>query len=161
MNIGDSKIISILNVLLDASDYISSVIIAEKIGASESTFFRLLPQIEKYIQPYDLSLVKLRGKGFMLTGSKNAKETLINDFERKNYSQEFSLEEKSFLVLLYLLNEKDTVKIASLARRLNISETGVSKILTELEQNLKKSGCVKEESEHISAEMKSLHGKRL
>lgn len=142
MNIGDSKIISILNVLLDASDYISSVIIAEKIGASESTFFRLLPQIEKYIQPYDLSLVKLRGKGFMLTGSKNAKETLINDFERKNYSQEFSLEEKSFLVLLYLLNEKDTVKIASLARRLNISETGVSKILTELEQNLKKSGCV-------------------
>jgi len=44
MNIGDSKIISILNVLLDASDYISSVIIAEKIGASESTFFRLLPQ---------------------------------------------------------------------------------------------------------------------
>ena len=142
MNIGDSKIISILNVLLDAPDYISSVIIAEKIGASESTFFRLLPQIEKYIQPYDLSLVKLRGKGFMLTGSKNAKETLINDFERKNYSQEFSLEEKSFLVLLYLLNEKDTVKIASLARRLNISETGVSKILTELEQNLKKSGCV-------------------
>ena len=142
MNIGDSKIISILNVLLDAPDYISSVIIAEKMGASESTFFRLLPQIEKYIQPYDLSLVKLRGKGFMLTGSKNAKETLINDFERKNYSQEFSLEEKSFLVLLYLLNEKDTVKIASLARHLNISETGVSKILTELERNLKKSGCV-------------------
>ncbi|QTQ14044.1 helix-turn-helix domain-containing protein [Treponema parvum] len=142
MNIGDSRIISILNVLLDAHDYISSVVIAEKIDASESTFFRLLPQIEKYIQPYDLSLVKLRGKGFMLTGSKNAKETLINDFESKNYSREFSLEEKSFLVLLYLLNEKDTVKIASLARCLNISETGVSKILTELEQNLKKSGCV-------------------
>ncbi|MGP1458309.1 MAG: BglG family transcription antiterminator [Treponema sp.] len=141
MNIGSTRIIGILNILLDGHDYISSAVIAEKIGTSERTFFRLLPQIEKYIQPYDLSLVKLRGKGFALEGSKKAKENLINDFERKNYSQEFSLEEKSFLVLLYLLNERDTVKIASLACRLNISETGVSKILTELEQNLKKSGC--------------------
>lgn len=141
MDIGDARIISIINVLLDVHDYTASVVIAEKIGISESTVFRLLPQVEKYIRPYNLSLVKLRGKGFMLTGSAKAKETLINDFERKNYSPEFSLEEKSFLVLLYLLNEKETVKYASLARYLKISETGVSKILTELEQELEKSGC--------------------
>ncbi|WP_428770651.1 helix-turn-helix domain-containing protein [Treponema sp. HNW] len=142
MDIGDSRIISILNVLLGAHDYTSSVVIAEKTGISESTLFRLLPQIEKYIRPYNLSLVKLRGKGFMLTGDDRAKENLINDFEHKNYKEEFSVEEKSFLILLYLLNEKDTTKLSSLARRFNISETGVSKILTELEQNLEKSGCV-------------------
>jgi len=142
MDIGDSRIISILNILLDAHDYVSSVVITEKAGISESTLFRLLPQVERYIQPYDLALVKLRGKGFMLAGDEKTKENLINDFEQKNYSQEFSLDEKSFLILLYLLNEKDTVKLSSLARRLNISETGVSKILTELEQNLEKSGCI-------------------
>lgn len=142
MDISDSRIISILNVLLDAHDYISSVVIAEKTGISESTLFRLLPQIEKYIRPYALSLVKLRGRGFMLTGDEKGKENLINDFEHKNYKEEFSVEEKSFLILLYLLNEKDTTKLSSLARRFNISETGVSKILTELEQNLEKSGCV-------------------
>lgn len=141
MDIGDSRVISILNVLLDAHDYVSSIVIAEKTGISESTLFRLLPQIEKYITPYNLSLVKLRGKGFMLTGNEDAKENLINDFEHKNYKEEFSIEQKSFLILLYLLNEKDTVKLSSLARRFNISEAGVSKILTELEQKLEKSGC--------------------
>ncbi|MGI5173185.1 helix-turn-helix domain-containing protein [Treponema sp. OMZ 840] len=138
----DVRIVNIINVLFEANDYISSIVIAEKVGISESTLFRLLPQVEKYVASYNLSFFKLRGKGFMLTGNKEAKKHLIADFAKKNYRPEFSPAEKGFLVFLYLLNEKETVKIALLANELHISETSLSKILSELENRLIGADCM-------------------
>ena len=48
----DIRIASIINILFDANDYISSIVIAEKLGISESTLFRLLPQLEECTAPY-------------------------------------------------------------------------------------------------------------
>ena len=137
----DIRIASIINILFDANDYISSIVIAEKLGISESTLFRLLPQLEECTAPYGLHFSKLRGRGFMLSGSEKAKENLIADFAQKNYKPEFSPAEKSFLAFLHLLNEKDTVKLASLANVLKISESGAAKIVSELETRLAGSGC--------------------
>lgn len=141
MHIDDTRTAGIINVLLDANDYVSSVVIAEKTGISESTLFRLLPNAEKCVAPYDLSFSKRRGKGFMLIGGAKEKKRFIADFVRQNYTQEFSAAEKSFLVLLYLLNEKDSIKLASLGKRFKISQSSVSKILSDLEPSLAQSGC--------------------
>ena len=55
MHIDDTRTAGIINELLDANDYVSSVVIAEKTGISESTLFRLLPNAEKCVASYDLS----------------------------------------------------------------------------------------------------------
>ena len=137
----DIRIAAIINILFDADDYLSSIVIAEKLGISESTLFRLLPQLEACTAPYGLRFSKLRGRGFMLSGSEKAKKKLIADFAKKNYNPEFSPAEKSFLAFLHLLNEKDAVKLASLAKVLKISESGAAKIVSELETRLAGSGC--------------------
>ena len=92
----DIRIASIINILFDANDYISSIIIAEKLGISESTLFRLLPQLEECTASYGLSLSKLRGRGFMLSGSEKAKKNSLQILRKKITSPNFHRRKKAF-----------------------------------------------------------------
>ncbi|EFW37515.1 hypothetical protein HMPREF9554_01987 [Treponema phagedenis F0421] len=137
----DSRAVLIIKTLFDSEDYISSFFIADKAGISERTFFRLLPQIEFYIEKFNLKINRIRGKGFLLVGEKSDKNALIEKLVSNNSSDAFSQKEKSLLLFFSLLTKKSITKLSFLSSKLKLSESTISKILTDLENSFIGTGC--------------------
>lgn len=137
----DSRVVRILNELLSSEDYISSFLLAERTRMSESTIFRLIPKIKRCLAKTSLGLSRIRGKGYKIVGSQEARKAFIHDFGQYSCHSSFSTNEKCFLLFLYLLNEKDTTKLSSLGWLLKISESSISKLITSLSDSLNSTNC--------------------
>jgi len=136
----DARVCGICELLLEREGFISAGSLAESLGASESTLQRLLPRLERYIGAFNLSLKGVRGKGYLLEGSDEAKDALRADLASSQPLPSLSVEEKRFALFLDLLEAETTTKLMSLGQGLGLSESSVSKQLSLLEEELSLEG---------------------
>ena len=111
----------IIENLMNANGPLTVAALAKKIGVTERTIYRQIPEVTEIMESYDLTLDNSSGKGFMIFGSLYNIKRLNSAFEEVKTEQNYSSKERVDIILLSLLNEDDYIKTQSLAIDLNTS----------------------------------------
>jgi mannitol operon transcriptional antiterminator len=123
----------ILELIISNLDGITVKTIADQLEVSERTIHRDLKGIENILAEYHLSLKKQSGVGIKMVGE----EERIREIELFLFNSshaEYTPEERHTLILCTLLEEKEPVKLATLALDLNVTVATISNDLNKLEE---------------------------
>ncbi len=131
----------ILDLLLNIQSEITAGDIAEQIGVSSRTVHRELIEIEQLIKPYGVSIQKRSGIGIQITGQPEQLQTLKDELTQSE-TQEFSSQDRRTLIISWLLDTDDPIKLFSLSHDLHVAIPTISSDLDELEGWLKKQNLI-------------------
>ena len=111
----------IIENLMNANGPLTVSALSKKLGVTERTIYRQIPEVTEIIESYDLTLDNSSGNGFMIFGSLYNLKRLNSVFEEVKTEQNYSNKERVDIILLTLLNEDDYIKTQALAIDLNTS----------------------------------------
>lgn len=111
----------IIENLMNANGPLTVSALSKKLGVTERTIYRQIPEVTEIIESYDLTLDNSSGNGFMIFGSLYNLKRLNSAFEEVKTEQNYSNKERVDIILLTLLNEDDYIKTQALAIDLNTS----------------------------------------
>jgi mannitol operon transcriptional antiterminator len=131
----------ILEILLRETKGITVGRIADEVGVSSRTIHRELEAIERFLQDYELYLVKKAGIGVQIQGEPFKKEEL-SLYLRNVPNNEYTPEERKVLILCTLLESTEPVKLISLAYDLKVTTATISNDLDQLQKYLEQNGLL-------------------
>lgn len=131
----DGNKLTLLNVLLEANDYITYEALAENLGVSTRTILRLMKDIQSYIAQYHIQIEMKKRKGVRLQGSEAAYIQLREALTTTD-SSSFTSSERMILIMIELFTNPDYTKIYYLAYTLNVSITTIQHDLSAIENYL-------------------------
>ena len=117
---------AILSVLLTADGYVPAERIAAEIGVSARTVTREMHGIEMALMPYGIKLLRRTGAGFMLTGDKADLTRLRTQISTTNVRGELTPEQRRSVLASRLLMADEPMKLFTLARLLNVTDSTIS-----------------------------------
>ena len=124
---------AILSVIFAADGYVPAERIAAEIGVSARTIAREMHGIEMALMPYGITLLRRTGAGFMLTGNEADLVRLRTRISKTNLRQEFSPDQRRSVLITQLLMADEPLKLFTLARILNVTDSTVSHDLDRLQ----------------------------
>ena len=128
---------AILSALLAADGYVPAERIGSEIGVSSRTITRELHGLEMALMPYGITLLRRTGAGFMLAGDpedlRRLRKHLASD---GNAHRELSPDQRRSILTTRLLMADEPLKLFTLARLLNVTDSTVSHDLDRLQPHL-------------------------
>lgn len=128
---------AILSALLAADGYVPAERIGSEIGVSSRTITRELHGLEMALMPYGITLLRRTGAGFMLAGDpedlRHLRKHLASD---GNTHRELSPDQRRSILTTRLLMADEPLKLFTLARLLNVTDSTVSHDLDRLQPHL-------------------------
>ena len=128
---------AILSALLAADGYVPAERIGSEIGVSSRTITRELHGLEMALMPYGITLLRRTGAGFMLAGDpedlRRLRKHLASD---GNTHRELSPDQRRSILTTRLLMADEPLKLFTLARLLNVTDSTVSHDLDRLQPHL-------------------------
>jgi mannitol operon transcriptional antiterminator len=122
----------ILDILLIKEQGITIKEIADEVDVSTRTVHRELDEIEQLLHNYQLKLMKRAGVGVQIEGDSVNKEELRLSLINLT-TLDFTADERKVLILCFLLDSTEPVKLVSLAYDLKVTPATISHDLDELE----------------------------
>ena len=128
---------AILSALLAADGYVPAERIGSEIGVSSRTITRELHGLEMALMPYGITLLRRTGAGFMLAGDPEDLRHLRKHLASGgNVHQELSPDQRRSILTTRLLMADEPLKLFTLARLLNVTDSTVSHDLDRLQPHL-------------------------
>ena len=128
---------AILSALLAADGYVPAERIGSEIGVSSRTVARELHGLEMALMPYGITLLRRTGAGVMLAGDpedlRRLRKHLASD---GNTHRELSPDQRRSILTTRLLMADEPLKLFTLARLLNVTDSTVSHDLDRLQPHL-------------------------
>ena len=128
---------AILSALLAADGYVPAERIGSEIGVSSRTITRELHGLEMALMPYGITLLRRTGAGVMLAGDpedlRRLRKHLASD---GNTHRELSPDQRRSILTTRLLMADEPLKLFTLARLLNVTDSTVSHDLDRLQPHL-------------------------
>ncbi|MCA0971893.1 BglG family transcription antiterminator [Halobacillus litoralis] len=121
--------------LIEARDPVPVKKIAEALGVSTRTVHRDLNGLEQTLNDYDLFLQKQTGRGIQLLGEQEGIKKLRGEIHEAP-SLDYTPDERKVLILSWLLDAKEPVKLMSLASDLGVTVATASHDLDQIEEDL-------------------------
>ncbi|TGB03950.1 BglG family transcription antiterminator [Halobacillus salinus] len=121
--------------LLDARDAVPVKTLAEELGVSSRTIHRDLNGLESTLQDFQVALKKQSGKGIALMGDDKSVASLKEGL-RQQGTFDYTPEERKVLILSWLLEAKEPMKIVALAAELGVTVATASHDLDQIENDL-------------------------
>ena len=132
---------AILSALLAADGYVPAERIASEVGVSARTITREMHGLEMTLMPYGIALLRRTGAGFMLAGTAKALADLRKHMtEDADTQRELSPEQRRSVLVSRLLMADEPLKLFTLARLLNVTDSTVSHDLDRLQPFLAEQG---------------------
>lgn len=132
---------AILSALLSADGYVPAERIASEVGVSARTITREMHGLEMALMPYGIALLRRTGAGFMLAGTAKALADLRKHMtEDADTQRELSPEQRRSVLVSRLLMADEPLKLFTLARLLNVTDSTVSHDLDRLQPFLAEQG---------------------
>lgn len=132
-----SRTKKILNILCNSQDYVTVKAIAGEIEVSSRTILRDLNKAEKWLQKNGYHLDKKKGTGVCLDCSSEEKGKIINLLKLESVENNYTPEEREFIILTELLRKQEPVKLFNFKLLTNVSETTISNDLDRIEEWIK------------------------
>ena len=132
LTLRQKKIIEILT-SPNNTDFITISNIAEKLGLSNRTVLRDMPNVEKWLYENDFNFIKKPGVGLIIDESLENKEFILELLEFENIKKEYTKEERKRIILGELILNKTPLKSYYFTSNLKISEGILNSDLYELE----------------------------
>lgn len=129
----------ILEFLLQQTREVTAGDIAARINVSTRTVLRELSAVEKWLEPHGVRLEKKTGIGIHLDADPSRLFQLRQQLFRSE-SVEYSAEERKIYSLCMLLDDREPIKLMSLAADLKVTVATVSHDLDELQSWIEKHG---------------------
>ena len=92
----------IIENLMNANGPLTVSALSKKLGVTERTIYRQIPEVTEIIESYDLTLDNSSGNGFMIFGSLYNLKRLNSAFEEVKTAQNYSNKERVDIILLTL-----------------------------------------------------------
>ena len=132
---------AILSALLAADSYVPAERIASEVGVSARTITREMHGLEMELMPYGIALLRRTGAGFMLAGTaKDLADLRKRMTEDADTQRELSPEQRRSVLASRLLMADEPLKLFTLARLLNVTDSTVSHDLDRLQPQLAAQG---------------------
>lgn len=110
--------------------------IANQLQVSGKTIERELHNIDRWLHKKGLQLEKKPRYGLKISASDLQRQELLKAINEENATMIFSQENRRILNILELLKQKEPVKLYSLSRHLNVTESTISSDLDKIEEYL-------------------------
>ena len=138
----DSRVIRILQWLLDQDRVRSTADLAADLGLSQRVVRYRLPTVESYIQPWNATLTTQRGRGLLLEVSPDVRQTIIDDLASQfEAPRVYAPEERSRLILAALLWAAPAViSLDEIHLELEVSKSSARRDLHMVEPWLERNG---------------------
>ncbi|UXR75829.1 MULTISPECIES: BglG family transcription antiterminator [unclassified Staphylococcus] len=126
----------ILSILLKNKGYpIKLFDIAQQIAVSSRTVHRELKNIDTTLEPFEITLKRIKSKGILLKGDEAAFNALTESLNELDIV-DLTIEEQKVIVLYALIQSGEPVKQVSLASEIGASSPQLSKVLDHLSLDL-------------------------
>lgn len=119
------RVLEIIEILIEQTDYISVSAIATQMAISKRTIFREMEDVEKLLDTFDVILHKKTKLGIKIEANKEQIEN-IKTFTKKNKGAHYSQEERSNLIKVELLKSREPKKFYHFSNLLSVSEATIS-----------------------------------
>lgn len=123
----------ILELLIQQPEGVTIREIAHSLQVSERTIHRDLTSFDSLLQPYEITLEKITGKGIFLKGPKNQIKQFAEDLQEAKHV-DFLPEQRHLIIICKLLESFDPIKLQSLASDLNVTVATVSSDLDKVDE---------------------------
>lgn len=130
----------ILNILIQAAEYLTAQELAEQIGVSKRTISRELSKLKKEVKKSDLDLHSKPSVGIFLTGDKKVIDSYRNKLSSFDSSIDYSPEGRKKYIIEQFLFINRFQKSTALAHRLAVTKATISYDLNKVAEWFKKRG---------------------
>ncbi|MCA1010174.1 BglG family transcription antiterminator [Halobacillus halophilus] len=127
----------LIEMLLETSQDLTIKDMAESLDVSARTIHRDLKGVEDVLESHGLSLEKKTGKGIAIFGEEERRRDLKMSINEQN-SVDYTPEERHVLILSWLLESQDPVKLMTLSNELGVTVATISHDLDKIEEILVK-----------------------
>lgn len=131
---------NILQRVLSTSDYITTAEIASDLGLSSRTILRELPEAERWLSQRGVKLDRKTGLGLRIELMPQQRQKLLAELLAEREDKLYTPRERQLLLILYLLQSREPVKLYTLTTILHVTESTVSADLDKVEQTLAQFG---------------------
>ncbi|NLC96258.1 MAG: PRD domain-containing protein [Erysipelotrichaceae bacterium] len=137
MNQISNRLINIFEVLLSGDSFTSPSILAQSLDVSIRTIYRELHDVEELLKPFNLKLKSKSKLGYKLVGKKENKEKFSEYLKLNTNSYAWkSVEERRSLILIEILKSNGYMKLQTLADKLNVSESTISRDIEQIKPSI-------------------------
>lgn len=129
----DSRQKKIINILIREDDFITIKNIADEIEVSSRTISRALKLVEKWLEKYNVLLIRRTRVGIKLEGTLEQQNIIREKLGDEKVYRIYSPEERKLIIILELLEKKEVTKLHYFSSLFNVSNSTISKDLNECE----------------------------
>jgi mannitol operon transcriptional antiterminator len=127
LNVFSPRLIKLLILLVEHSDYVPVAALAEKLGTSKRTLFREIQGCNRMLQPFGMQLETKSGVGIRLLGESSDKSRLLKTLmDHQSTLGFFDKEQRRMMLTAELLKNKSIVKLLTFAQLFDVSEATIS-----------------------------------
>lgn len=127
LNVFSPRLIKLLILLVEHSDYVAVAALAEKLGTSKRTLFREIQGCNRMLQPFGMQLETKSGVGIRLLGEASDKSRLLKTLmDHQSTLGFFDKEQRRMMLTAELLKNKSIVKLLTFAQLFDVSEATIS-----------------------------------
>lgn len=131
-----NRVKDILEIIINSKDYITIAEIAKKLGTSERTIYREIPEVTEIMNRCGVSLSSVSRKGLLMTGLPQDVQKLYEFMKQQDDILIVDPKERSDFIILYLANEEDYVKAEAIAIDNQTSVPTVRKDLKQIKEKI-------------------------
>ncbi|MDP2815033.1 MAG: PRD domain-containing protein [Erysipelotrichaceae bacterium] len=127
LNVFSPRLIKLLILLVEHSDYVPVAALAEKLGTSKRTLFREIQGCNRMLQPFGMQLETKSGVGIRLLGEPADKSRLLKTLmDHQSTLGFYDKEQRRMMLTAELLKNKSIVKLLNFAQLFDVSEATIS-----------------------------------
>lgn len=126
-----SRVQDIVQLLIQSYVHITIKDIAEKLGLAERTVYNEIPEVNRILQIYNITLETVTGKGMKLCGREEDLLRLYRLIEENKFDYGWSSQARIDMLTLILLSQNDYIKTSGIATSFKVS---VQTVRNDLEQ---------------------------
>ena len=156
----NNRILEIVRILLQQSDYITIQTITQILQVSNKTIRNDLMLVDEYLKESSLTLSKKTGAGVRIQGDEEAKLRLLKEISQKSRQKtDYSPQARKIYLGLRIVNCEENCRIYELASELYVSRATIHKDLLALSEMLPpyRLGLIRKNNNGISIEGKERH----
>lgn len=128
----EQRTFEIIKILVQEKNFLTTNLIAKKLGVSSKTISRQIPKVEEFLKTLGLSLEKKSGAGILITGS-DVKKYLLTEKLKSAKKREYSQSERRSVIISKLLSSNEPIKLLVLSSAVNVTDSTISNDLDKLE----------------------------
>lgn len=133
-----SRTKEIIRIIVAEHGFITVNDIARKMGVSERTVYREIPDVARILKNWNIELKSVSKKGLTIQADKKTMDNFMEEIEETTKIQVIESEDRKNYIILALLHEDDFIKTEALSIDLRISMPTIRNDLKKIEQLLER-----------------------